>query len=236
MKAKKLVIIIAAVVVFVIVAALAAIPFFIDAQSLKTKLVTEAEGILRRRMSVQAVEITVFTGLGIRLNRAIIFDDLRFANAPFVSLNSVTVRPRLLPLLRGSVEVASIEVEQPEIRLIQNQDRTWNYESIGAAPAGSGGKPAPVGTPPATSTGKPQAFTIAHLILNDGAVVISKRSSSGAAEESRYDHINLNLRNFSTDKAGSFDLKLQLPPDAHALQVKGQLGPVQLSPFSKTPV
>ena len=235
MKAKKLVIV-AAVVVSVLIAALAAIPFFIDTQSLKNRVVTEAEGILNRRMSVQAVEITVFTGLGIRLNRAVIFDDLRFANAPFVSFNSVTVRPRLLPLLRGSVEVASIELEQPEIRLIQNQNRIWNFESIGVAPTGGAGKPAPGGTQPATSTGKPQAFTIAQLDLSDGAVVISKRSSSGAVEESRYDHINLNLRNLSTDKVGSFDLNLQLPPGAHALQLKGQLGPVQLSPFSKTPV
>ena len=236
MKAKKL-IIVAAVVVSVLIAALAAIPFFIDTQSLKTRLVTEAEGILHRRMSVQAVEITVFTGLGIRLNRAVIFDDLRFANAPFVSLNSVTVRPRLLPLLRGSVEVASIELEQPEIRLIQNQDRTWNFESIGVAAPGGTGKPAPAGAPPTTSTGKPsQAFTIARLDLHEGAVVISKRSNSNAVEESRYDHINLKLQNFSTDKAGSFDLNLQLPPGAHALQLKGQLGPVVLSPFSKTPV
>ena len=58
MKGKKL-IIIGAVCVLIVIGALAAIPFFIDAQSLKTKLVTEAEGILRRRMSVQAVEITV---------------------------------------------------------------------------------------------------------------------------------------------------------------------------------
>jgi len=236
MKRKKL-IIGAGVVVFVLIAALAAIPFFIDTQSLKTKLVTEAEGILHRRMSVQAVEITIFTGLGIRLNRAVIFDDLRFANAPFVSLNSVTVRPRLLPLLRGSVEVASIELEHPEIRLIQNQDRIWNFESIGAAPAGDAGKPAPTGARTATSTGKPsQAFTVARLGLNEGAVIISKRSGSKAVEESRYDHINLKLQNLSTDKAGSFDVSLQLPPDAHALQLKGQFGPVVLSPISKTPV
>jgi len=234
MKRKKLVIV-AGVVVFVLIGALATIPFFIDTQSLKTKLVTEAERVLHRRMSVQAVEITIFTGLGIRLNRAVIFDDLRFANAPFVSLNSVTVRPRLLPLLSGNVEVASIELEKPEIRLIQNQDRTWNFESIGVARAGGAGKPAPPGAPPATSTGKPaQAFTIAQLNLSDGAVVISKRSGSKAVDESRYDHINLKLRSVSTDNAGSFDLSLQLPPGAHALQLKGQLGPVILSPFSKT--
>ena len=76
MKGKKL-IIIGAVCVLIVIGALAAVPFFIDTQSLKTKLVTEAEGILHRRMSVQAVEITVFTGLGVRLNRAVIFDDLR---------------------------------------------------------------------------------------------------------------------------------------------------------------
>jgi len=235
MKAKKLVII-GAVIVFVLVAALAAIPFFVDKQSLKTKLVTEAEGILHRRMSVQDVEITVFTGLGIRLNRAVIFDDLRFANAPFVALSSITIRPRLLPLLRGSVELASIELEQPEIRLIQNPERVWNFETIGT-PTDGRGKPAPEAAPAATSTGKSsQAFAISQLDLNDGAVVIQKRNSAGAVEESRYDHIQLKLRDLSTDTAGSFDLKLQLPPGAHALQLKGQMGPVQLSSFAKTPV
>src|SRR5262245_30179336 len=132
MRAKKPVII-ATVVVSILVAALAAVPVFVDKQSLKTKLVTEAERVLHRRMSVQDVEITIFSGLGIRLNRAVIFDDLRFANAPFVALSSITVRPRLLPLLRGSVELASIELEQPEIRLIQNHQRVWNFETIGAA-------------------------------------------------------------------------------------------------------
>ena len=58
MKGKKL-IIIGAACVLIVIAALAAVPFFIDTQSLKTRLVTEAEGILHRRMSVQAVEITV---------------------------------------------------------------------------------------------------------------------------------------------------------------------------------
>jgi uncharacterized protein involved in outer membrane biogenesis len=66
--------------------------------------------------------------------------------------------------------------------------------------------------------------------------VIQKRNSSGTIEESRYDHINLKLRDFSTDTAGSFDLKLYLPPGAHALQLKGQMGPVQLASFAKTPV
>ena len=126
-------------------------------------------------MSVQDVEITVFTGLGIRLNRAVIFDDLRFANAPFVSLNSITVRPRLLPLLRGSVELASIELEQPEIRLIQNPQRIWNFETIGWRQPVVAASPAPAAAPPATSTGKSsQAFTISRLDLNEGAVVISQ--------------------------------------------------------------
>lgn len=236
MKTKKLVIV-AAVVVSVFIAALAAIPFLIDKQNLKTKLVKEAEGILRRRMSVQDVEITVFTGLGIRLNRAVIFDDLRFANAPFVELSSVTVRPRLLPLLRGIVEVASIELEQPEIRLIQNAERVWNFESIGTAPAHGGGRPAPAAGPPATSADtSSRAFAISQLDLRGGAVIITKPGTSGAVEESRYDHINLKLRDVSTERAGSFDVSLQLPPGVHALQVKGQLGPVQLSAFSKTPV
>ena len=238
MKAKKL-IIIGAVCVLIVIGALAAVPFFIDTQSLKNKLVNQAEAALHRRMSVQGVELTIFTGLGVRLNRAVIFDDLKFSGGPFITLNSVTVRPRLLPLLRGSVEVASIELDQPEIRLIQNAQRAWNFESIGTPPAGgSPTRPAAVGAPPAAppAPGSPsQRFTIALLDLRDGVVAISKRTASGAVEESRYDHIYLKLRDLSTDEVGTFDLRLQLPPSAQALQAKGQLGPVNLSPFSKTP-
>src|SRR5262245_42758592 len=175
MKAKKLGII-AAAVVFVALAALAAIPFLIDAESLKNRLVKEAERVLNRRLSVQAVEITVFTGLGVRLNRAVLFDDLRFANAPFVSLNSITVRPRLLPLLSGQVEVASVELEKPEIRLVQNQQRVWNFESIGTAPVGAG-RATPAANAPASPAGKStQPFTLSQMDLSDGTVVISKRS------------------------------------------------------------
>ena len=239
MKAKKLVII-AAVIVFVLVAALAAVPFLVDKQSLKTKLVTEAERALHRRMSVQDVEITVFTGLGIRLNRAVIFDDLRFAGTHLLSrLNSITVRPRLLPLLRGSVELASIELEQPEIRLIQNPQRVWNFETIGAPAEGRGNKTGPVS---GRSAARPRHAIVAGVCdIAAGPQRWCRQSyrnatSSGALEESRYDHINLKLRDLSTDTAGSFDLKLQLPPGAHALQLKGQMGPVQLSSFAKTPV
>jgi len=236
MKSKKL-LLIAAAGVFVLLTALAAIPFFIDTQSLKSRLVSEAESILHRRMSVQAVEITVFTGLGIRLNRAVVFDDLRFATAPFVSMKSLTVRPKLLPLLRGRAEVASIELEQPEIRLIQNPGRVWNFESIGVAPDGGAGEQTRAGVPAKTSAGNPsQVLTLSQIELSDGAIVVSKRSRSGAVEESRYDHINLRLRDFSTQAQGSFDLELQLPPGAHAVQLKGQLGPVHLSQFAKTPV
>ena len=172
MNRKKLVVI-GAVVVAIVIAAAAAIPLFIDTQSLKGKLVSEAERVLRRRMSVQAVDVTIFTGLGVRLNRAVIFDDLRFAGAPFISLSSVTVRPRLLPLLRGNVEVASIELDQPEIRLIQNQQGAWNFESIGTAPAGTAGKTARTGASPPSAPGKPsQSFAISQLNLRDGTVSI----------------------------------------------------------------
>src|SRR5262249_24650854 len=160
MNRKKLVVI-AAVVVAIVIAAAAAIPLFIDTQSLKGKLVAEAERVLRRRMSVQSVDVTIFTGLGVRLNRVVIFDDLRFARAPFISLSSATVRPRLLPLLRGNVEVASIELNQPEIRLIQNQQGAWNFQSIGTTPAGPAGKIARTDASAPSTRSKPsQSFAI----------------------------------------------------------------------------
>jgi uncharacterized protein involved in outer membrane biogenesis len=234
MKKKKL-LIIAGAVLLAVIAALAAIPFFVDAGSLKTRIMSQLKAQLHREVSVQEAGITIFTGPGVRLKRTAIFDDPQFAAAPFITLDSLVVRPRLLPLLRGKIEVATIELDRPVIQLIRNAVGAWNFESLGQGPANEAGPQAEA----EQARAKPGEFglSVSLFRLRDGTVSIRKVKTGGETQQVEYGNIDLDLRNFSTGEAGSFQLGLELPgPEKGTLQARGKFGPVNFSQFQKIPL
>ena len=250
MNKKKLLIIVGCILVLILVG-LAAIPFLIDTQSLKTRIIAQLEAHLQRKVSVQEAEVTVFTGIGARLKRAAIFDDPRFAVAPFVTLDSLVVKPRIWPLLRGKVEIASVELDQPVIQLIKNAGGSWNFESLGKSPSsprpsgqGQPGSQPSAGRPPSSSQPTPSqpsssqsdslSLTVSALRLRDGTLSVRKATPSGGTEESRYENINLQLHNISTQEVATFDLSLQLPgPEKASVRAAGKLGPLNFQQFQK---
>lgn len=239
MKNKKLLIIILGSLLALTVGGLAAIPYFIDAQSLKIRIMAQLETALQRKVSVQEAEITVFTGPGIRLRRIAIFDDPRFAATPFVTLDSLAVKPRLLPLLRGKLEMASVQLDAPTIQLIKNPQGVWNFESLGQQTSAAAGQPTgthtlPRSQPTAAPPSEPFSLAISLVRLRDGTLLVRKLSSSGKLEESRYQHIGLELRNVSPEETATFQLSLELPgSERGSLKAAGRIGPLNLSQLQK---
>ena len=113
---KKLLLILSGLVVF-IVAGLLILPLFIDETRVRNLIVSRLESNLQRKVSVQAAEITIFTGIGVRLRNVLISEDPRFGSAGFMQVESLRVQPSLLPLLGGRVEFSSIQAIKPVIRL-----------------------------------------------------------------------------------------------------------------------
>ena len=75
---------------------------------------------------------------GVRVENVAIAEDAGFPTGrPFAQANELYVSLRLLPLLRGQVEVRAFELRQPAIELVHNADGAWNFATLG----GSGSRP-----------------------------------------------------------------------------------------------
>lgn len=88
-----------------------------------------------------------------------IADDPRFGPEPFALVERAALRLRLRPLLLGGVEVDSVVLTRPRLRLVEGDGRRWNVASLGsvreasaagrAAAGGREARPAPLAGPAA---------------------------------------------------------------------------------------
>src|SRR5262245_38220106 len=162
---RKLWLIISGVVAF-LVSGLLVLPLLVDETHLKNLIVSRLESNLQRKVSVQSAEITIFSGIGIRLRNVLISEDPAFGRAGFMNVESLRVEPSLIPLLRGRVEFSSIQAVKPVIRLVRNAAGAWNFSSISRKPATEPRGPAPA--PSGTSA----SWAISALSMRDGTVSI----------------------------------------------------------------
>src|SRR5262249_30536122 len=108
-----------------------------------------------------------------------------------VEIKSVTVKPALLPLIGGNIEVSSVTIVEPKIAVEVNAQgkASWDF-----APAGEAAKPAPAGAPQAKAPeakapevkvpegkgGGSRSFTLGSLTVEDGALSYNDAKSGVA--------------------------------------------------------
>src|SRR3990170_1135705 len=96
---------------------LAAVPFFVDLDRYRDRWLPAVESALGRRVEVGRVELTVLTGLGARLDGLAVHGDPADPE-PLLAVESVRLRVRLLPLIRGRVVVARVVLTRPALRFV----------------------------------------------------------------------------------------------------------------------
>jgi uncharacterized protein involved in outer membrane biogenesis len=182
-----------------------------------------------------------------------IADDSAFgAEKPFVQTQKLDVSVKLFPLLKGSVEIDSLELQRPDVELIKNEQGVWNFSSLGGPSAStnpssppssasgtSGSSKADTSQPspdrPAQSTGGGGLpFSLARLTITDGQVAVTDLQSK--SPRAVYDHIDLNVRNFAPNVAFSINLAAHLPgPGTQQVRLQGQAGPIVQEQPASTP-
>ncbi|MEW5974946.1 MAG: AsmA family protein [Acidobacteriota bacterium] len=216
-------------VVAVMLACLAALPFLIDVDRIKGRVISEIETQLRRKVTVRKASLTLFTGLGADLEGVAISEDPQFGPLPFFSVASIKARVGLLRLLTGRIDVASLEFVRPALRLVKGKGGNWNYESLASQKAVSetGARP----TAPAEA-----AMPIRHLRFRDGSLSLIDQTQSDP-QESRFESINVDLQNLSSRQPVRFECGIQLPrTSSRSLQMSGTLGTISLEDPKKIDV
>ncbi len=209
---RKLAIAVAAVVVLLIVILLAA-PHFIDVNRYHDRIQAELTAQLGRPVSIGQLSLGLLPPQ-FTLRDAEVGEDASFKTGhPFAQARSLVVRVKLMPLIAGRVEVASLRLVSPQLELVKNANGVWNFASIGK------------GNQPVAGSGSSGKTAIGELLIDDGSVAITDMAKK--RPRTIYDHIDLDLSDYAAGKPFSVDLAVHLPgPGRQVAKLSGKAGPI----------
>ena len=119
------------VLVVLLVGVVLALPFLIDLNKYQDQYKPLIEDALNRKVQLQDIRLTIWPGIGARVEGFTVLDDPAFGSGPFASLSSLDVGVKVMPLLSGKVEVEDITLHQPVITVIKNKNGVLNVSTIG---------------------------------------------------------------------------------------------------------
>jgi hypothetical protein len=112
----------------VLVAAGVAAPY-LHADRFGRRVRESLEQTLRRKVEIGGVRFNLFRGPGFTLHQVVIHDDSSAGAEPFAYVTSIEARVRLLSLLRGRLEFASLRLESPSVNLVKTSGG-WNFQAL----------------------------------------------------------------------------------------------------------
>lgn len=97
---------------------------------LKDRVANAIGGALQRQVEIGSVHVRLLPRPGFDLDDFVVHDDPAFSAEPVVRAPEVTASVRLLPLLRGHLEVSRLSLTEPSLNLVRNSEGHWNLESL----------------------------------------------------------------------------------------------------------
>ena len=218
------------VLVALVVLVVVAIPLFLNADTLRTRIENTLSTSLGRKVTIGKVDVSILSG-GLVASNAAVADDPKFSTQPFLQASSVKIGVELIPLiLRREVHVKSFGLESPRISLLRGADGVWNYSSIGAGANHTASKDNQTGS-------MIPNLTVASVDVNNGQLTVGDGpgvTGSTAAPLRTYDQFNLDVTNFSFSKSFPFTASAHLPGDGQ-VSLKGAAGPINQQDAALTP-
>jgi AsmA protein len=211
---------------------LAVLPFLVDANRFKPALEANLSKALGRQVTVGDLGLSLWSG-NVTAGELGIGDDPAFNQAPFLHAKSLKLAVALRPLLFSrKLRVTGLEIDEPQIMLLQNASGDWNFSTLG----GKAAQPAP-SAPPVSSNapaGQGGLDLSADLVRISGGR-FSLRQGEGHAEPMTLEDVNLEVRNFSSARAFPFTLTAHVGSGGD-IKLAGTAGPIDATDASLTPV
>jgi AsmA protein len=197
MRALKLVGIVLVGLVSLTVVVLLAVRLFVDPNDYKARIARTVKDSTGRELTLAGpIKLAVFPRIALELGPASLGNPPGFGAEPFAAVQHVALRVRLLPLLRKELQIAHIEIDGLDLRLLKNAAGQGNWQDF------AGKKPAPASSPSSASATErlPQ---LGDVEINDSRV-----SYQGTAA----DHLNIELGHRTSNNAIPVKLKTDLIP------------------------
>lgn len=130
------------------------------------------------------IRLAIFPSLALELGPASLGNPPGFSTSqPFASLQRVSLRVRVLPLLHHQLDVGRVEIDGLDLRLLKNAHGQGNW----AMPAGKTAAPTP--QQPANQSSQMTLGEIAGVVI---------KNSSVSYQDMAADHVNVNIGHVAT--------------------------------------
>jgi len=183
MRALRIIGIVIGCIVAVLIAAVIALLLIVNPNDYKGRIETAVRNSTGRDLTLQGnIHLAVFPSIALELGPATLGNPPGFgASQPFASLQRVSLRVRVLPLLHHQLDVGRIEIDGLDLRLLKNAQGRGNW----SMPPGKQTTPAP------RSSGS--QMTLGGI----GGVVI--KNSRVSYEDMTTDHVDIDIGRVATD-------------------------------------
>ncbi|MBA5871181.1 MAG: AsmA family protein [Nitrospira sp. CR2.1] len=215
------------VVILLLIILIIALPFLIDLNRYQDRYRPLIEEALNRKVQLRDIRLTIWPRIGARVGGFVVQDDPAFRTGSFASLSSLDVGVKLLPLLRGQVEVEEITLRDPVIMVLKNAQGQLNVSTIGAKPAAPPTPSKP--EPPAQPAGSPlQALALFAVdrVSIDGGKLTYRDESLPKPVEYTVNQLEFLLTSVHLGDSPSVHLGATIQPYNLPVQLDGTFGPL----------
>ena len=152
-------------IVALLIVAVVAAPALIDVNSYKPLIVSQVKTATGRDLVIDGpISLSLLPTPTVSVSGVKFFNVAGSKNANMVEVKSVTVKPSLLPLLTGNIEVGEVTLVEPKIVLEINAEGKPNWEF---APSVAEAKPA------AAKPSSPRPLSLGRLTIDNGTLIFS---------------------------------------------------------------
>jgi uncharacterized protein involved in outer membrane biogenesis len=100
------------------------------ASRLKSRIAASISAGLARPVEIGSVHLRLLPRPGFDLQNLVVYDDPAFGQEPMLRAPEVTADLRLTSLLRGRLEIARLDVNDPSLNLVHGENGRWNLEAL----------------------------------------------------------------------------------------------------------
>src|SRR5262245_56271645 len=180
------------VIVVIILLAVLTLPRFVDVNHYRPQIEAELEKRLGRDVSLGPMTLSLFP-VAFRVQNATIAEDLDFhTGRPFAETATLFVSPEFFPLLRRQIRISKLELRDPKLEFVRNENGVWNFASIVAHRKDNGGR-----------------FSLNELKVFNGQVAITDLRQG--KPRTQYDHIDLLVNDFVSGQSFNVEARAHLP-------------------------
>ena len=167
------------VVVVLVGAAAVLLPQFIDAEDLKAQAIARVKEQTGRDLHIPGdVSLSVFPTLGLDVGEVALGNAPGFDGDTFASIDRLTVRLQLMPLLSREVVMDTVVLHGLDVNLARNAEGTGNWEDLAAGGAGeTGGTGGADGAPAGGDGAGLAALSVGGVDVRDASLSFADRQA-----------------------------------------------------------